>query len=284
MKNVLSSVFAMLCLIACSGSETQNTDSGKRIISLSPHITEILFELGEQENIIAVTDFCKYPEAALKIEKIGGLLNPDIEKIVTLNPTYIFGVPAHEKLNQELQKFNLKINMIPNENLSDVFNTIKIIGKTLHRSPQALALISSIKDSLTKLRCESPGLQAMLIIGREGGTLRNITVAGKNTFIDEIWHLVGGVNIFNDLPSRYGTVNLEAIIERNSDVIIEFDMQGDHAVIRQSISDEWDLLKNVAAIKNGHLFVIKGNHGLIPGPRVVLLAQDFKKIVHLVCN
>jgi iron complex transport system substrate-binding protein len=280
----LAKALISIYLIACSDHGGKIEAERNRIISLSPHITEIIFALQVQEDLVAVTDFCKYPLEVQTKTTIGGLLNPDIERIIRINPTHLFGIPAHEELNRELKKFNLEINMMPNENISDVLNTIRTIGGLVNRSAQAARLMKSLKDSLDRLKSEAMGFRAMLIIGKEKGTLRNITVTGPNTFIDEIWHLVGGDNIFYDLPTRYGSISLEAIVERNPDIIIEFDVTGDRAVLKQPISAEWNLLKSVNAIKNNDLYLVRGNHCLIPGPRMILLAKDFHHILQLTRN
>jgi iron complex transport system substrate-binding protein len=120
------------------------------------------------------------------------------------------------------------------------------------------------------------------MIGREKGTLRNITIAGNNTYINELWQLVGGKNSYMDLPTRYGTINLESLLLRDPKVIIEFDMKLKRGVYRTELSSEWDNFKNINAVKEGNIFIIGGNHTMIPGPRLILLAEDFKEIINSV--
>jgi iron complex transport system substrate-binding protein len=266
--------------MACSERSLEKV-TGKRIISLAPHITEIIYAIGAENELVAVTDFCRYPDEAKNKEKIGGLLNPNIEKMLRLKPTHLFGVPAHEKLNQELQKFDLGVIMIPNETIADMLHSIEEVGKKTDHEDEAKQLITNIGDSLALLKAEGHSLRAMLIVGREEGTLRNVTVTGSGTFIDEMWQLVGGKNIFSDLPSRYGNITLEEIFRRNPDIIIEFDIEGAHDVIKQEPAREWDIFKNIKAIRNKNLFLIRGTHTLIPGPRMVLLAEDFCQVLIL---
>ena len=68
-------------------------------------------------------------------------------------------------------------------------------------------------------------VKAMLVIGREKGSVKNITVAGPNTYLNQIWERVGGINIFGDLTNKYATVNIEEIVKRNPDIIIEFNLK-----------------------------------------------------------
>ena len=284
-KFIRLTIFSVLILAGswnCDVKQKDSPNSSFRIISLAPHITEIIYAIGAQENLIAVTDFCKYPEEAKAKQKVGGLLNPNIELIIALKPTHIFGMPSHEKLDQELKKFGLNITMMSNENISDVLNSIKQIGQTIGYDQKARKLVDQISttfDLLQKKSIQRSGISAALIIGREKGTLRNITVAGDDTFLDEIWQLCGGINVYNDMPIRYGTISLESLLMKDPDVIIEFELEGEYDIRRIDNADEWKVLNNLSAAKNQNIFVISGNHTLIPGPRMTLLAEDFTRII-----
>ncbi len=270
-------------LLTCTNDKKGSQQVETRIISLAPHVTEIIYALQAQDQLVAVSDFCRFPAEAIQKEKVGGLLNPNIEKIIILEPTHLFGVPSHQKLDQDLHRFGLHIIMTPNEKVSDVLRSIKKIGDEIGREEQATRLTGNITQTLDSLRIHHAGnhsTTAVLIIGREKGTLRNITVAGKNTYLDEIWKLVGGENSYSDLPTRYGTINLESIMLRNPEVIIEFDLERIREVIRSKVTAEWELLSEVEAIKNGNIFVAGGDHTLIPGPRIGLLAKDFAEVIH----
>lgn len=273
--------FVSLLLISCVGEQKQSANNDIRIISLSPHITEIIYELKMDSNLVAVTDFCKYPVEANKKEKIGGLLNPNIEKIVSLKSTHLFGQPAHSKLNQEISKFGLKILMLPNETIEDIKNIISIISDTLNIKEIGNRLNDSITNELVKLSDNQSNykITAMLVIGREKGSIKNITVAGPNTYLNQIWQKAGGVNIFKDLTSKYASVNIEEIIKRNPDTIIEFNLNAAEGTKNLTPGDEWKYLHKVKAIKNQNIFEIGGNYSLIPGPRVVKLTKDFDYIL-----
>ena len=286
MKNIINiSVIAFISVViilACQTNEQQVKSESIRIISLAPHITEIIYALDAQDQLIAVTDFCNYPADAQKKEKIGGLLNPNTEKMITLKPTHFFGMLSHEKLNQQLESFGYKITMMPNEEVSNVLESIRLIGNDIGRQEAAEGLIRQINRLFDSLRVSADyqkRIPAVLLIGRSKGSLQNMTVAGKDTYIDEMWEMVGGKNIYSDLPTRYGSINLESLLIRDPAVIIEFDMQKERSVEKADLGPEWQLLKDTRAVKNGQVYVVGGNHTMIPGPRMTLLAEDFKKII-----
>jgi iron complex transport system substrate-binding protein len=282
MKSIIILFIISIFFISCNQKE--NTDDKKeiRIISLSPHFTEIIYALEMDSNLVAVTDFCKYPPDARNKENIGGLLNPNIEKIVSLKPTHLFGVFSHANLNLELSKFGLEILMMPNETLDDIQNVITKISDTLNIEDKGKQLTDSINIKLSKLKkgnFDKLKSKAMMVIGREKGSIKNITVAGPNTYLNEIWELLGGQNIFNDLTNKYATVNIEEIIERNPDIIIEFNMNSAEGIKNTAPGKEWYYLNDVKAVKQKKIFEIGGNYSLIPGPRIVNLAVDFNTIL-----
>jgi iron complex transport system substrate-binding protein len=278
-------IFFFFSLLACLNSDKTPETKNLKIISLSPHITEIIYALGAENELHAVSDYCKFPADAIIKEKVGGLINPNIEKIVSIKPTLILGVPSHEKLNTELQKFGLNIIMLPNENISDVMSTIDSVGTLTGKQDVAKKLTADLRDSLSAIAKDngSNGCQALLVIGRERGTIKNITAAGDDTFISEVWQLAGGINVFSDLPTRYGSVNLETILTRNPQVIVEFDMECEPEI--DTMKDPaWKQMQNVMAVEKGQIFTVCGNHTLIPGPRLIILARQFKKIINSVKN
>jgi cobalamin transport system substrate-binding protein len=278
-------IFLVILLITSCKNRSEQSGQERRIISLSPHITEIIYALGADHDLVAVSTFCKYPAQAQQKEKIGGLFDPNIEKIVSLKPTLLLGTPAHQKLNQDLQQFNLHIVMLPNETVADIIHTIDTLGQILGSESQAQNLIGHINQDILSLnrnqrRHQPPA--AVLVIGKESGSLQNLMVAGRGTFLNELWTLAGGSNVFADLAVHYSAVNLESIIQRNPQVIIQFDPDRPAGIYTCKAEPEWHYLKEVEAVKNGNIYTIGGDFVFIPGPRFTLLALDFNKIVRQV--
>jgi iron complex transport system substrate-binding protein len=288
-KNKIKYIFCILLLVILSASchnRNQQPGQERRIISLAPHITEIIYALGADHDLVAVTTFCKYPVQAQQKEKIGGLFDPNIEKLVSLRPTLLLGTPAHQKLAHDLQQFNLPVVMLPDETVADIIHTIDTLGQILGYVNQAQNLIGRINQDIHLLHSKKlpyQPLTAMLVIGKESGSLQNLMVAGRETFLNELWTMAGGINVFADLPVNYSTVNLESIIQRNPQVIIQFDPDRPAAtaagIYTCNDEPEWQYLQEVDAVKKGNLYIIGGDYVFIPGPRFSLLAQEFNKII-----
>jgi len=277
-------MFLLLAVFSCSPSHKTENQTTTRIISLSPHITEIIYALGQQNKLAAVSDFCTFPPQTSEKEHIGGLLNPNIEKMASLKADLFIGTPAHFELSKKLEHLHLRSVLLPNDRLQDIFTAIDSIGILLNCRQAADSLVRSIKDSLAfyqkKARMLSKHPSALLVIGREPGSARKIMVAGPSTFLNEVWELSGGKNVFPALPADYAQVSLEALLKNNPNLIIEFKFKEKWDEKKNQINQsEWTELNQLMAVRDKQIYVLNGDYTLIPGPRIYLLARDYYTIL-----
>ncbi|MBL7093940.1 ABC transporter substrate-binding protein [candidate division KSB1 bacterium] len=257
-----------------------------RIISLSPNITEILFELGLENKIVGVTNYCTYPEAAKKIAKIGGYFDPNFEAIVSLKPDLVLILPEQENVKQFLAELNLQYLIINNKTVSDIFAGIKTIGNTFEKAKLAKNLLFSLKSRLEKIKGETknsdrPGV--LISVGRALGTggLADVYAAGKDTYFDELIKLAGAKNVVEINNIAYPLLSAEGIIYLNPDIIVDFatDFEKQNLDEYQVIND-WDALPDVNAVKNHRIYVRGQSYAVIPGPRFIILLEDMAQIFH----
>ncbi|WP_457565805.1 ABC transporter substrate-binding protein [Caldithrix abyssi] len=283
------SFLLIVLLFFLAGCKRQPADfqraSFERIISLSPNLTETLYALGQGDKIVAVSDYCFYPPEVNHKERIGGLLNPNLEKILLLKPDLLIGTPAHAELARKLQAYQIPFVLLPNDGLNDVFFTIDSLGRLLNCPGRAKQLLKTIKDSLSYYQALSRQIvkrapRAALIIGRDPGSVRHLTVVGPHTFLDSVWTFLGGKNIFSDLAVKYSQVGQESFLTRQPDLIIEFKFKEQWSARRDSLNKiEWQPLSKIPAVKHNQIYVLTGDYTLIPGPRVYELARDYYRIL-----
>ena len=167
---------------------------------MAPHITEIIYKIKADKLLIGRTDFCLYPEAAQSIESIGGYLNIDFEKIVSLQPDLIFQFPNNEN-RRKLESLGFTVVDVPNETLGEITASINLIGKLLHQEKEASRILQNITDTLQmvsdNLTIKMDSVSAILVVGRDRGSLSNIYLAGKNSYLSELWQICGGTNVFS---------------------------------------------------------------------------------------
>lgn len=285
MKQLLHLFFLILLIAACQTSPDNNQSHDiERVISFSPHITEIIFALGAEDKLVGISDFCTYPPETDQIERIGGLLNPNLEKLLGLKADLLIGTPAHNDLSLKLAKQGLHTVLLPNDKFEDIFSAIDSIGILLNKTDQAQNLQRAIRDSLAFYLAQTSQLKqmpkALLSIGREPGTTRKITASGNETFIAEMWLKAGAQNVFADLPAKYAQISHEALLTLDPDLIIEFKFK-EKWNSEKNIANkkEWSGLHNLKAVRNGQVYVLNGDYTLIPGPRIYLLARDYMKTI-----
>ncbi len=287
-KRIILIILSAFLIIQCSGEQKNDAQlypNGKkvpdRIISLSPNITEIIYALSLEDKLVAVTDYCNYPPEARQKEKVGGLLNPNLELIVALKPDLIIGPPAYLDTAKKLSAQGIRSLLLPMDNVNDIYSSIDSVGSVFQSEKRAENLNKAIRDSITyfnnkikELSVEIPS--AMLVLGREPGTTRNISVLGPGSFIDEIWRGAGGINTFADMKMAFAQVSREAVITRKPELILEFKFNEEwNDQKNQRNLEEWGDVNEVPAVLKKQIYVLTGDYTLIPGPRTYLLVKDF---------
>ncbi|HCJ67336.1 MAG TPA: cobalamide ABC transporter substrate-binding protein [Elusimicrobia bacterium] len=244
-----------------------------RIISLAPSITEELYLLGVEEKTIAVTNYCDYPPQAKKKEKVGTLLEPNIEKIISLKPDIVFASLAAQDRNtiNRLEKMGINIFTFGEvKNFEDISHDFLLLARMVGEEVKARKFLSGkekeiklIKQKVEKL----PKVKVFLELGA-----KPLMTAGRNTFINEIVNLAGGVNIFRESKIEYPRVSLEEVIQRNPEVIILATM----GEITEQEKDFWQKYKNLEAVKRNQIYTLDAN--IICRPTPVRYVEGLKKI------
>lgn len=251
-----------------------------RVISLSPAITEILFELGYGDLIVGNTKFCNFPPKSDSIKKIGGYLDINMEMIIDLQPDVIFHYPEHSLRIKKLKGI-ARLVQVSHKNIGDMFNAIKIISMALKNQKSGEALIHRIKNKLNSIRNRnqnSDRKKVLIVIGRDPGQLKNITIIGNGDFLNEILSISDGENAYKGKIS-YPSVSIESIIKMDPDIIIEF------SFLEQSPSKDFmiSLWKNfplIRAVRLGNIKIIKNDYWVRPGPRITKIAESMYEMLH----
>jgi iron complex transport system substrate-binding protein len=246
-----------------------------RYISIASSTTEILFALGLDEEIVAVSSYCNYPTQAQTKIKVGTFSSPNIEKIISLKPDIVFctGLEQQDTI-RKLRQLNLNVFVSDPANFKELFQSIKDIGALTHREKEADALIAKMKADI-----EEVGLSAQAMPPRKRPKVfveiwsQPLMTAGKGSFVDELINLAGGINIAYDTKRPYSYFSAEQVIKRNPDCIILGYMQKDSS---KKIMEKRFGWKNISALKNNRIYNdINPDLFLRPGPR---LTEGLKEI------
>ncbi|GAB3908027.1 hemin ABC transporter substrate-binding protein [Larkinella knui] len=217
-------LLAVMLLISVSVYAQGNSKS-ERIVSLNGTITEILCDLGLQNQLVGVDITSTYPAAMEKIPKVGHNRNIGAEAVLALRPTTILGVRSNGSMDikpevvQQFKSAGVKTLIFDQE--TSVAGTKKLIGdvaRAFGASAKAALLIRKLDADLAKIRKPAKPQKVLFIYARGTGTM---TVAGRNTSIEKIIQLAGAQNAFNDFES-FKPLTPEALVSGNPDVILLF--------------------------------------------------------------
>jgi len=248
-----------------------------RYVSLAPSTTEILFALGLDDEIVAVSSFCDYPPKALSKEKAGDFSHPNIEKIIALKPDYIFltGLEQAPAI-AELKRLGLNVYVSDPVNIKELFESISDIGKITGKEKQAGELITDMKlrinaiTAKTELIPEDKKIKVFVEVWHDP-----LMTVGKDSFISEIITIAGGKNIALDTKKAYSPFSPEEVISRNPCCIILTYMQKDKPLELMRRRLGWG---QISAIKNNRIYNdINPDILLRPGPRIAEAIEEVYK-------
>jgi iron complex transport system substrate-binding protein len=191
-----------------------------RIVSLSPHITELLFAAGAGDRIVGVDDLSDYPPAAAAIAHVGEVSALDIEALLKLKPTLVIvwesGTP--ERRRAELERLNLRLYVTEQRHLDDIGASLIEFGRLAGTAATAEAAARQYRDDLQRLRARYAA-RPKLSVFYQVWDRPLYTLSGKQV-LSEMLDVCGGENIFSDLSVLAPAVDREAVLARNPDVII----------------------------------------------------------------
>jgi iron complex transport system substrate-binding protein len=223
-----------------------------RIISLSPHITELLFAAGAGDRIVGVDDSSDYPAAVAGIARVGEPSALDIEGLLRLKPTLIVlwdsGTPASRKA--ELERLHLQLYVTDQRHLDDIGATLIEFGRLAGTEPVAAAAARSYRTELAQLRARYAG-RSRLRVFYQVWDRPLYTLSGAHV-VSEVLSLCGGENVFADLSTLAPAIDKEAVLTRDPDVILIAATGAEGA--RQTL--EWGQFSNIRAVRRHHVFTV----------------------------
>ncbi len=271
-------------LLAGCGSEWSGGKPRHGIITMGPHVTETVFALGQGHRVIAVGSFDDYPPEVRQLPKVGGYIDPDLEKIAMLAPERIITGGRHLKMSQFAEMNNLPLLCVLMDSLESIDDGIAQIGLELHCVRAADRLRARIQREIQELRdavASFPRPKVLIITGRQAGDLNTLNTVGGASFLSEIVEIAGGQNIFQDASQAYFEASKETVVLRAPEVILEFRCGEPMTESRMdAYFKDWQALPMLPAVRTGRIFFITESHGMRPGPRVAEVGWIIARLLH----
>ena len=253
----------------------------QRIIATLPSITEVLFDMGLGDRIIAVSSYTKYPPETAAIEKIGGHYDLNREKIISLKPDLLILPAEDELLRKSLQPFSIPVLTVEHHTLTGVLDSYLVMGELFGEDilTTARQKRQELSDRLNEWEARTPGTQGrtpiptLISIERSRGTgrIQYLFVAGADSFLSEVVAKAGGKNAAASVELSAYQISAEGVIHLAPEVII--DLQVDGTDTAQNLSDWQSLGNSVPAVRNNRILVLTDDFASIPGPRTPILIE-----------
>ena len=240
-------------------------DAEPRLISLAPNLTELLFELGAGAQLVGVTHYCTYPPEARRKERVGDFVNPNIEKIVDLQPDLVLAERwTSAKIVSHLRALGIEVvETLSPKSIAEIYQVIRTVGSAVGKAERSRDLIQTMQERVREVEQRGKLFPHRPTVYVEID-LPSWTV-GRSSFISEAVYLCGARNLFDDIEKPALQISKEMILQRDPEIILSFQASASEVGQRPG----WNQLTAVRSGRIIHDFnrdlLARGNHRLVDG-------------------
>ncbi len=256
-----------------------------RIVSTSPGLTEILFALDLGPRIVGVSEYCRYPAAALTKPRIGTFLQPNLEAITATRPDLVLIIKNPVRLRQRLEALQLRVAEVDLETLPGILAAIDHIGQLTSRVAAAKALRTNLETRFAAVQQSvRQRRKVVFLVGRTPQRLEGMVAVGPGSYLHELMRAAGGDNIFADAPGMYPKVSVEQLLARDPDVLFEMGdavHEGlDEGRYREDVLSVWAKLPWLRVVREKRVYPLNDSIYVVPGPRFAEAAERLAQLIH----
>lgn len=268
---LFAAIFFSFAFTNCTKKDAQNPNVKakqsipQRIVSLSPASTEILFAVGAENQIVAVSDFSDYPPQAQNLPKVGGFDGKtlSLEKILSFNPDFVYLTNVmHNHLIPHFESLNINYYLSDANSFEQVKNEILQIAKITGHTSNGENLVKEIDSAINKINSQNQLLQKPTVYWEVWNS--PFMSVGNSSFINDLIKTAGGINIFQEIAQAYPTVSEETIVAKNPQIII---IPQNSGITVESVKNRkgWS---QIDAVKNDKIFIVDDNLLTRSGARI----------------
>jgi len=257
---------ALLAVTSVWGAEVASPSGvglpAQRIISLAPHLTELLFAAGAGDKVIAAVDYSDYPPAARQLPRVGDAAHLDLERIVALNPDLViaWNTGTSQEDIARLRRLGFNVYVSDLHALEDIAGELRTLGRRAGTERTAAIAAENFDRRLERLREEYEGRETVSVFIQVWE--RPLMTVGGRHIISDALKICGGNNPFGDLLSIAPTVSIEAVLKADPQAIV-----GDIPVAE--LSEQWSRWPELSAVRLAHVYTIPAELIARPTPRML---------------
>jgi iron complex transport system substrate-binding protein len=278
-----AAAFVVALLSVAPAAQQQQAPSPTRIVSLVPAVTEMLFALGAGPKVVGVSTYDHFPPEVERVTRVGALLDPDIERILSLRPDMVVVYRSQSDVLAQLGRAKISPFVYAHAGLADVTSTLRQVGQRIGAAAEADKLAAEIERRIEAVRtaAKSQRPRTLVVFARDAFALRGIFASGGAGFVHDMVTAAGGDNVFADTKREAVQATSELIIARAPDVILELRAEPMDAGTKTKEISTWNALRSVPAVRLRKVHLLDDARAVIPGPRVAegieLIAEALKR-------
>jgi iron complex transport system substrate-binding protein len=285
-RRLASAAIAVLVLLSTTETSQRSgvQANPQRIISVIPAVTEMLFAMGAGDQVVGVSSYDKYPPEVAKRARVGALLDPDVERILTLKPDLVVVYGTQQEFIARLDRAGIPRFDYQHAGLADITQTIRRLGQRIGRGSEAEKLASTIERDVEAIRKQVAGRprpKTVLLFDREPGGLRGMYASAGFGFMHDMLEIAGGDDAFSDMRRQSLQLSAELLLARAPEVIVE--VQTSEGWPPDRIARElavWKTLPALPAVRTGRVHIVADDRLSIPGPRVAEGIRLLARVLH----
>ncbi len=271
---IVAVVFAFLLLAGPALGE------GGRIISLAPSITETIFALGAGDRLAGVSVHCDYPPEALRIDKVGTFLTPNIEAIIAKKPDVVLVLPSpgNRAPIETLQRLGIRVLVLDARNVHDILESFVTIGTAIGLEAAGRRLAAQTEEHLAAIRqrlAASPERRVLMVVGQTP-----LVAVGDGTYQNELLQMTRGRNVAATVGGTWPRISIEAVLAAAPEVIIDTTMGSEERLGGAELLSFWKQYPTLPAVRAGHVYGYRSDELLRPGPRLPEALETLARFIH----
>lgn len=265
---MLACMCTLLCACSKPAAETSGSAAAERVVAFAPHLSEMMFAIGAGDRLVGVSSWSDYPRDVLELPQVGDAFTVDQEQLALLAPDLLLvwesGMPAHTV--DELRNLGYRVESIRTRSLADVAAAMIRLGELTGQVTLAEAAAGRFTGALEQLSEQYRDAEPITVFYQI--TARPLYTVNREHFISEIISLCGGRNVFDDLGEMAPSVSVEAVLDRDPEVMLAGANLGDDAF------EEWERWPDMTANRYGNQFLLPDETIGRPIPRLALAGRS----------
>jgi iron complex transport system substrate-binding protein len=244
----------------------------------------MLYAIGAGPQLVAVSSYDELPPDVKRLPRVGALLDPDLERILSLRPGLVLTYGSQTTLETQLARAGVKVFSYRHAGVAGILRGLRDLGAVTGHAAEGEREARALQQHLDAIRARVaslPRTRTLLVFGRQPRTLQQMYVSGGTGFLHDLLTTAGATNVFEDIKRESVQPSQETVLSRAPEVILE--VRADKPLTPAETAAErrtWASLAAIPAVRSGRIYFLAADYFVVPGPRVAMAAEAFARTLH----